>query len=103
MSHTVVSFGESMLRLSPPSGTRLEEARVFHIYTAGAESNVLACLARLGLPCSWSSALPANPLGRRVVGELRSHGVDTSNVVWLNGSARLGTYYAEEAANPNEF
>lgn len=96
----MVSFGETMLRLSPPTGTRLEEARSLSSYVAGTESNALACMSRLGLRCAWLSALPSNPLGRRVAGELRGHGVDTSRVVWADGNARLGTFYAEEGAAP---
>lgn len=100
MTYDVVSFGESMLRLTPPGGTRLEDARSLSVYVAGAESNVLACLSRLGLRCAWISALPATPLGRRITAELQRHGVDTSAVVWQNGDARLGIYYAEESSAP---
>ena len=36
----VVSLGESMLRLSVPSGERLENATRLDVYPAGAEANV---------------------------------------------------------------
>lgn len=100
MGYDVVGFGETMLRFSPSPGARLEDASIFHAYVAGAESNVLACLARLGARCAWASALPSNPLGRRVASELRRHGVDTSGVVWMHNGSRLGVYYAEESAMP---
>jgi 2-dehydro-3-deoxygluconokinase len=100
MPYDIVSFGETMLRLSPPQGVRLEQAKRLTSYVAGAESNTLACLARLGLKCAWLSALPSNPLGRRVASELRGHGVDIQRVLWLDGSERLGTYYAEEFRDP---
>ena len=100
MPFDVVSFGETMLRFSPPHSGRLEEAKTLSVYVAGAESNTLACLARLGLNASWLSALPLNPLGQHVEAELRRHRVETSHVVWVEGGARLGTYYAEEAPNP---
>src|ERR1700730_13500315 len=100
MPYDVVSFGETMLRLSASPGVRLDQARILISYVAGAESNALACLARLGLRCAWLSALPSNPLGRRVASELRGHGVDTQGVLWLDGSERLGTFYAEELAHP---
>jgi 2-dehydro-3-deoxygluconokinase len=98
-AYDVVSFGETMLRLSPPVGSRLEEARSFQSHVAGTESNTLACLSRLGLTCAWISALPANPLGLHVATVLRSHGVDVDAVLWVEG-ARLGTYYAEESQPP---
>lgn len=99
MSVDIVSFGETMLRLNVLDGARLEEADRLRAYVAGTESNTLAALARLGLHVTWMSALPANPLGRRVEGEVRRHGVDTSHVVWTQG-ARLGIFYSEEAAQP---
>src|SRR6266536_289648 len=96
----VISFGETMLRFTPPAGTRLEQAEHFTAYVAGAESNVLACLARLGLHATWISALPSNPLGRAVAATLRGHGVDLSRVVWRSESERLGIFYAEESPAP---
>ncbi|MDQ3855677.1 MAG: sugar kinase [Chloroflexota bacterium] len=100
MSYDVVSFGETMLRLSPPPGERLESSQVLRSFVAGTESNTLACLSRLGLRCAWSSALPDNPVGRRVAAELAGHGVDTQYVHWSGGASRLGLFYAEELAPP---
>jgi 2-dehydro-3-deoxygluconokinase len=99
MAH-VISFGETMLRFTPPTGTRLEQAEQFTAYVAGAESNALACLARLGLHATWISALPSIPLGRAVEAALRGHGVDLSRVVWRSESERLGIFYAEESPAP---
>lgn len=96
----VVSFGETMLRLTAPSTVRLENASSLNVYVAGTESNTLACLARMQLNVAWISALPTNPMGRYVDNELRRHGVDTSHVVWANDSSRVGTFYVEEAASP---
>lgn len=100
MEYDVMAFGETMLRLTPPMYTRLEEASLLRVYVAGSESNVLACLARLGLACAWLSAVPQNPTGRHVVGELRKHGVDTRHVVWADAATRLGIFYAEESEPP---
>ncbi len=100
MPFDIVSFGETMLRFSPPHGGRLDDARTFDSYVAGAESNTLACLARLGLKSNWLSALPFNPLGQRVAAELRRHKVDATSVVWVEGASRLGIFYAEEAPQP---
>src|SRR5689334_1075679 len=100
MSTDMVSFGETMLRLTTEAGQRLEDARSLQVYVGGTESNTLACLARLGLNVSWLSALPANPPGRLVASELRSHGIDISHVVWTKPTDRLGIFYAEEAAEP---
>ncbi len=96
----VISFGETMLRLSPPIGKRLEQTDQFTAYVAGTESNTLACLARLGMHATWMSALPANPLGRGVAAALRGHGVDLSRVVWHGKEERLGIFYSEELPAP---
>lgn len=96
----VISFGETMLRFSPPAGIRLEDTTTFQAYVAGTESNTLACLARLGLRTQWLSALPLNPMGRRVESELRRHGVGTDAVQWSASNTRLGIFYAEELSAP---
>ncbi|AFK18249.1 sugar kinase [Haloferax mediterranei ATCC 33500] len=95
----LVTFGETMLRLSPPRGERLETAREFEVQAGGAESNVAVAAARLGRDAAWFSKLPDSPLGRRVVGELRSHGVDTEGVVW-DDDHRQGLYYLEHGVAP---
>jgi 2-dehydro-3-deoxygluconokinase len=100
MTFDVVSFGETMLRLTSPAGVRLELAPTLRIYVAGTESNTLAGLARLGLRTAWLSALPDQPLGRHVATELRGHGIDTSHIVWMASTARMGIFYAEEAPAP---
>lgn len=96
----IVSFGETMLRLTAPSDVRLEDASSLRVYVAGTESNTLAGLARMKLNVTWISALPANPMGRYVDNELRRHGVDTSHVIWAGDNSRVGTFYVEEAARP---
>ena len=95
----VTSFGEAMIRLSVPAGTRLETARQLEIHPAGSESNVLAALARLQRPCGWLSSLPNNPLGRLVTNQLRQAGADTSAVIWSE-QGRIGTYFVEFAVPP---
>ncbi len=100
MPYDVVSFGETMFRLTTPPGTRLENATSLQMYVGGTESNTLASLARLSVKVAWLSALPDNPTGRNVVRELHSHGVDTSSVVWAGAESRLGTFYVEESVEP---
>ncbi len=87
-----------MLRLSPPDSERLEDADEFEVRAAGAESNVAIAANRLGADAVWTSKVPETPLGRRVVGELRSHGIET-DVVWSH-RGRQGTYYLEQGGTP---
>ncbi len=95
----VSTLGEMMLRLSVPSGERLETAARLDVYSAGAESNVASLLARLGRPTRWVGALPDNPLGKRAAGALRAAGVDLGGVLWRD-HGRMGTYYVEFGAPP---
>src|SRR3954449_10979897 len=81
-TYDVVSFGETMARLSATAGRRLEETDTLAVAIGGTESNVAVALARLGRRVAWLSALPRNVWGRRIAGELRRHGVDVSHVLW---------------------
>jgi 2-dehydro-3-deoxygluconokinase len=94
----LVTFGETMVRLSPPAGERLETARDLEFRTAGAESNVAVTAARLGTETSWLSKLPDSPLGRRVLGDLGRHGVEPN--VSLTDDGRQGVYYLEFGGEP---
>ena len=89
----IVSFGEIMLRLSPPGVERLFQSPQLRTYFGGAEANVAASLARLGVESSYVTRVPDNPIGDAALAELRSCGVDVSHV--LKGGARLGSYYVE--------
>jgi len=100
MNNDVLTFGETMLRLSPPGRERLTEARAFEVWVGGSESNVAAALCVFGVSVTWVSRLPDHPLGRRVAEELRRRGVDVSQVVWTAETDRVGTFYAEPGASP---
>jgi 2-dehydro-3-deoxygluconokinase len=95
----LVTLGETMLRLSVRPGDRLEDAPAFEVHVAGTEANVAFAAARVGLRSAWVSALPDNPLGRRVAATLAAGGVDTSFVHWVEG-ARLGLCFAQLGAAP---
>lgn len=96
---TVVALGEAMIRLSPPRGDQLLDARSLDVGVGGAEANVAVALAALGVPARWIGALPRNPLGERIANELAAAAVDVSRVVWRDDS-RVGTYYVELPVPP---
>jgi 2-dehydro-3-deoxygluconokinase len=95
----VVTFGEAMVRLTPPSFQRLEQAHTLDVHVGGGELNVAVGVARMGLPCRWVSRLPENPLGRLAASRAREQGVDISYVQWTR-SDRMGLYFAELGAAP---
>jgi 2-dehydro-3-deoxygluconokinase len=97
--HDLVTIGEVMLRLSIPSPARIETVRQLDVQIGGAEANVAAACARLGLRAAWLSALPANAWGARIRRELGGHGVDCSHVRTLD-DARVGVYFLEFGTPP---
>src|SRR3989304_5146376 len=97
--HDLVTLGEVMLRLSVASPARFETARQLDVLIGGAEANVAAACARLGLRAAWGSALPANPWGERIRRELAGHGVDCAHVRMTQG-ARVGGYFLEHGVGP---
>ncbi len=95
----VVTFGETMLRLSPPDYLRLEQTHVLDVNIGGAEWNVAADLSRLGISTAWVSRLTDNALGRMIRNKAREQGVDTSHIVWTKDD-RNGIYFVEFGATP---
>ncbi len=98
--YDVVTFGESMMRLTPPGYDRIEQTRSFDIWVGGTESNTAVGLARLGMRVAWLSRLPATPMGRYISNRVSQYGVDVSQVVWAGDAERLGIYFHEKAQAP---
>jgi 2-dehydro-3-deoxygluconokinase len=94
----LVTFGEAMVRLTPPNFQRLEQARSFDAYVGGGELNVAVAAARLGVTSRWVSRLPENPLGHMIANHAREQGVDV-HVEWT-ADDRAGLYFAELGAAP---
>ena len=97
--HDLVTLGEVLLRLSLPSPARFETVRELDVQIGGAEANVAAVAARLGLRVAWISALPANAWGERARRELAGHGIDCEAVRTIDG-ARMGLYFLEYGVPP---
>jgi len=97
--YDVVTFGEAMLRLSPPHFSRLEQTHSLDVEIGGSELNVAVGLCRLGMPAAWISKLPDNALGRMVRNRARELGVDVSQVLFSN-KGRQGLYFVEYGAAP---
>ncbi len=93
----VVTFGEIMLRLSPPGRLRFLQAPHFEITFGGAEANVAVMLAQLGASASFVTKLPENELAQRAINELRALGVGTGRIV--RGGDRIGVYFLEQGAS----
>ena len=95
---TTVTFGEVMLRLTPPGFERFLQSARFAATFGGAEANVAVALASWDLPTAFVTVLPEkNALADAVIGELRRFGVNTTGIV--RGKGRLGIYFVETGAN----
>ncbi len=92
----VITFGEVMMRLSPPGFQRIFQAQSFEVKYAGAEANVAASLARYGIPNQFVTRLPEGDIGDACIGYLRQHGIGTDCIV--RGGSRLGIYFLETGA-----
>lgn len=92
----VVTFGEIMLRLTPPGHKRFSQASEFDVIYGGGESNVAVSLANYGIPVSFASRIPDNDIGECAVMEMRKRGVQTQDIV--RGGERLGIYFLEIGA-----
>lgn len=93
----VVTFGEIMLRLSPPGYQRLSQAHSLEMTFGGGEANVAVSLSNFGVPARFVTRLPDNDLGKACAGELKRWGVDTSGIGY--GGDRIGIYFCEKGAS----
>jgi len=92
----VVTFGEIMLRLSPPGFKRFSQADNFDVVYGGGESNVAVSLANYGVPVDFVTRLPKNDIGECALMEMRKRGVGTDKIIY--GGDRLGIYFLETGA-----
>ena len=63
-----VTFGEIMLRLSPPAHARFLQTGQFDIVAGGGEANVAVSLANCGLDAEFVTDLPDQELGQILTG-----------------------------------
>ncbi len=93
----IVTFGEIMMRLQPPSYKRLIQAESFSVYFGGSEANTAAALAQWGEKAVFVTKLPVNDLGEACIRNLKSFDVDTSYID--RGNGRMGVYYTEKGGS----
>jgi 2-dehydro-3-deoxygluconokinase len=91
MAGRIVCLGEVLLRLSAPGREMLLQSPRLAAHIGGAEANVAVSLARFGHAVAMASVVPDNALGQAAAGELRRHGVDTTQVITAPG--RMGLYF----------
>ena len=97
MANKVVTFGEIMLRLTPPNYLRFVQADSFDVTYGGGEANVAVSLANYGEDAYFVTKVPDNPIGQAAINHLRRYGVNTQYIV--KGGERLGIYFNEIGAS----
>ena len=94
-----ITFGEIMLRLTPPNYEKLRVATGFEASYGGSEANIALALANLGIDSSFFSVVPDNSIGKGAIRMLRSNDVHCTPVILSTQKQtpthRLGTYYLE--------
>jgi 2-dehydro-3-deoxygluconokinase len=88
ISFDLIALGETMLALAPPHGTSMRVATSLLVDHAGAESNTVVGLARLGLRTAWVSCLGDDAAGTRILDALSKEQVDTQ---WVRRDPRRPT------------
>jgi 2-dehydro-3-deoxygluconokinase len=96
----IVTFGEIMVRVATPSFLRLQQALPgkVDITFAGAEASIAAGFCFLGGEAAFVTALPNHAVADACIADLRSMGVDTSQII-RTSQGRLGIYYYERGVN----
>lgn len=89
-----ITIGEILLRLSPPNYEKIRNANSFNITYGGAEANVAASLANLGVDSTFFTVLPDNSVGKAALRYLRTNDVHMSKAIYAGD--RMGLYYLEE-------
>lgn len=99
----LISFGEVMLRLSPPDKEKISQSEVFEKNCGGSEFNVASGAANLGIRTAIVTKLPKNKLGHFVARRIRYGSVSDDYVLWdESDKRRLGIYYYESGVYPRK-
>lgn len=96
MPKKVITFGEVMMRLSPPGYEKFSQASSFELVYGGGEANVAISCAYMGMKAAHVTRFPDNALGKAATQFLRKHWLSTEHVVY--GDDMLGKYFLEKGA-----
>ncbi len=99
----LISFGEVMLRLSPPDKDKISQSEIFEKNCGGSEFNVASGAANLGVRSALITKLPKNKLGHFIARRVRYGNVSDDYIVWDDTDGmRLGVYYYESGVYPRK-
>jgi 2-dehydro-3-deoxygluconokinase len=94
----LVTFGEVLLRLSPPQVSEcLFQTPMLRTWWGGAEANVAANASALGVSATHVTVLPDNAVGAQARRALQAEGVHCGEA--LTRAGRMGLYFLESGAD----
>ena len=96
MTKKLITFGEVMMRLSPPGYEKFSQASSFELVYGGGEANVGISCAYLGMQATHVTRFPDNALGKAATQFLRRHWLNTDYVIY--GDDMMGKYFLEKGA-----
>ena len=96
MPKKLITFGEVMMRLSPPGYEKFSQASSLELVYGGGEANVAISCAYLGMKAAHVTRFPDNALGKAATQFLRQHWLSTEHVVY--GDQMMGNYFLEKGA-----
>jgi 2-dehydro-3-deoxygluconokinase len=89
----IVTFGEILLRLSPPGCRKIQQSSQFDFFFGGTEMNVAASLSKFGLPVQHIGNVSNDIVGEAALATLRQYGIDVSRINAVDQP--LGLYFME--------
>lgn len=93
MSNKIVTFGEVIMRLSPPGNRTMKQSHEMEFFFGGTELNVASSLATMGCDVRHISSVSDDFVGESAVSFIKSFGIDTT-FINKNGHP-LGLYFLE--------
>ncbi|UII76462.1 sugar kinase [Flagellimonas sp. HMM57] len=96
MPKKLVTFGEVMMRLSPPGYSKFAQVSSLELVYGGGEANVSISCAYLGMKAAHVTRFPNNALGKAATQFLRKHWLSTEHVIY--GDTMIGKYFLEKGA-----
>lgn len=96
MAKKLITFGEVMMRLSPPGYSKFAQATSLELVYGGGEANVAISCSYLGMKAAHVTRFPDNALGKAATQFLRKHWLATEPVIY--GDNMIGKYFLEKGA-----
>lgn len=91
----VIAIGETMVSLSSESTGLMRHSKSFIPSVAGAETNTMIGLSRLGHQTGWISRLGNDEFGKMILSTVKGEGIET-NEVQMDTTSRTGVFFKEK-------